>query len=74
MTQDEMRELWSQLDNAPGTVNQALAIEDADGNNVAGAQMRLVRDGLWLYVDDVDGYDLVETQAIHWLLRYARPV
>jgi hypothetical protein len=53
-----LRQLWDALET------EAMEVLDCEGNNMADAQMREVKDGIWLYVDSVDGFSLLTPQEV----------
>ena len=63
-TQDELAELWDQLTGA-----DTYRVLDDDGVNMANAMARKLdtRDGTWLYVDEVDGYRVIDAEDIRSL-------
>lgn len=63
-TQDELAEQWDQLAGA-----DTYRVLDEDGENMAGAMARKLdtRENTWLYVDEVDGYRVIDAEDIQRL-------
>lgn len=57
----ELSDLWDQLDSVRYKV-----LDDA-GVNVDNASVRHFSGDMWLYVDDVDGYELLEENELEGL-------
>ncbi len=57
----ELSDLWDQLDSVRYKV-----LDDA-GVNVDNASVRHFTADMWLYVDDVDGYELLEENELDGL-------
>mgnify|MGYP001576059642 FL=1 len=66
-TQDELRALWNAQSSS------IARILDDDGDNVGGALTRLAADGRWLYVDDMDGYVVLEDDEVRRMLANSEP-
>lgn len=64
MTQQELSELWDQLVGA-----DTYRVLDDEGVNMAEAMVRKLdtREGTWLYVDEVDGYRVIDAEDIRSL-------
>lgn len=60
-SQDELRKAWDAQDSL------IYRVLDADGNQVANAQVRQYGDG-WLFYDDEDGYIELDNEQVHNLV------
>ena len=60
-SQDELKKTWEKLDTL------IYRVLDADGNQVANAQVRQNGDA-WLFFDDEDGYIELDNEQVHDLV------
>ncbi len=60
-SQDELKKTWESLDSL------IYRVLDADGNQVANAQVRQSGEG-WLFFDDEDGYIELSNDEVHDLV------
>jgi hypothetical protein len=60
-SQDELKRTWESLDSL------IYRVLDADGNQVANAQVRQCGEG-WLFFDDEDGYIELDNDQVHNLV------
>jgi hypothetical protein len=56
--QDTLKQLWDALET------EVMEVLDCEGNNIPESKMREVKDGIWLYVDCVDGFSLLTPQEV----------
>lgn len=60
--QDRLSRVWRTL------TSEIIPLLDEDGDNVAGGLIRRLDGGLWLYVDDVDGFSILANEEAQRLL------
>ena len=56
---------WTEIWNA--CASQIFAVLDEDGNNIAFAQLRHLAKNHWLYVDETDGYLILDDSEVAFL-------
>lgn len=59
--QEQLKQAWEKLDTL------IYRVLDADGNQVASAQVRQFGEG-WLFWDEEDGYIELDNEAVHNLV------